>query len=324
MPEGVKPENSTLTLTSCTFRNNTSISDSGAIDNIGATIIAIDTIFSDNNAGGVGGAIFSAGFATFSDCDFTGNRADDSGGAIVILGVAADFDGVAADFDRCKFIGNTATNVGGAIFGVAETTLQSSLFKCNSAALGGAIFHVGEQLSMDDVEVSANTASVQGGGIYLEGSSSVSSDFNNCRFYQNRASLGGAMRFNGPQPSKLTDTVFQNNTASASTSDDISNANPSTIACSGNCFCDADNSNNISTNVLPTTCAGDGVGSTCPGCNPPAAPIVCDGDNGSLGASTGVVTRAGGNSPPTMDIEEMVKNSMEMIERKRSGQNRRH
>ena len=233
-------------------------------------------------------------------------------GAIVTLGVAADFD-------HCKFIGNTATNVGGAIFALAETTLQSSLFKCNSAAFGGAIVHADEQLSMDDVEVSANTASEQGGGIYLEGSSSISSDFNNCRFYQNRASFGGAIRFNGPQPSNLTDTVFQNNTASASTSDDISNANPSTIACSDNCFCDADNSNNISTNVLSTTCAGDGVGSTCQGCNPPAAPIVCDGENGSSGA--GVVTRAEDNSPPTMDIEEMQENLKAAIERKRSGQN---
>ena len=146
MPDGVKPENSTLTLTSCTFRNNTSISDSGAIDNIGATIIATDTIFSNNNAGGVGGAIYSDGFATFSDCDFTGNRAGDSGGAIFKVGVAADFD-------RCKFIGNTATNIGGAIFAFAETTLQSSLFKCNSAPVGGAILHADGQLSMDDVKL---------------------------------------------------------------------------------------------------------------------------------------------------------------------------
>lgn len=317
-PGGVKSENATLTLTSCVFRNNTAKFDSGAIDNVGATIIAADTTFSDNNSGVGGGAIYSDGFATFSDCDFTGNRAGDSGGAIFKVGVAADFD-------RCKFIGNTATNIGGAIFAFAETTLQSSLFKCNSAPVGGAILHADGQLSMDDVEVSANTAMNSGGGIYLGGSITIatSSDFNNCRFYQNRASFGGAIRFLGPdQLSTLTDTVFQNNTASASTSDDIYTLATSTVTCSDNCFCDADNSNGISTNVLSTTCAGDGVGPDCLGCNPPAAPIVCDGENGSSGA--GVVTRAEDNSPPTMDIEEMQENLKATIERKRSGQNRRH
>ena len=244
----------------------------------------------------------------------------DFGGAIFTIGVSADFD-------RCKFIGNTATLAGGAIFSAVETTVMSStLFKCNSAGFGGALFHGNGQLSMDEVEVSANTAiEGGGGGILLGGGGTITSDFNNCRFYQNRASFGGAIRFDGPDESStlMTDTVFQSNSAVNSTSDDISNSN-STVACNGNCFCDANNSNGISTNVLPTTCAGDGVGSTCPGCNPPAAPFVCDGDNGSLGAATGVVTRAGGNSPPTMDIEEMMTNSMEMIERKRSGQNRRH
>lgn len=316
------PDNSTLTLTNCLFRNNTASFDSGAIDNIGATIIATDTIFTNNDAGdGSGGAVYTDGFATFVGCDFIENAAGNFGGAITIYGFGADFD-------RCKFIGNTALFGGGAIYSNVKTTMKSStLFKCNSAIIGGAILHLfGAQLSMDGVEVSANTASLVGGGIFLaDVEGSVTSDFNNCRFYQNTANEGGgAIYFDGlDQSQTLTDTVFQSNSAVNSTSDDISSFN-SAVTCNGNCFCDANNSNDISTNDFPTTCAGDGVGSTCPGCNPPAAPFVCDGDNGSLGAATGVVTRAGGNSPPTMDIEEMVKNSMEMIERKRSGQNRRH
>ena len=417
---GVKSENSTLTLTSCTFRNNTSIGDSGAIDNIGATIIATDTTFSDNNSGGVGGAIFSAGFATFTGCEFTGNTATDvggaiyttlgeavftdtifsnndsgeSGGAIGSIGSPANGDaritatdtifsnnaaarnggavysfglatfvgcdfigntadnaggaivtqGVASDFDNCKFIGNIATGAadffqagdGGAIVSAAETTVKSTLFKCNFAVAGGAILHlIGGQLSMDDVEVTANTAIV-GGGIFLgDEFGTITSDFDSSRFYQNAASEGGAIYFDGPDQSSLIDgTVFQSNTALAQAID-IFNENPSTVECGAghdNCFCDADSSTDISTNDLPTTCAGDGVGSTCPGCTPPAAPIVCDGDNGFSGA--GVLTRAEDNNPPDMDIEEMLKNVMENLmetkttmetkARRRSGQNRRH
>ena len=243
----------------------------GVINNIGATIIATDTIFSDNNSGGLGGAITSDGFASFVGCDFIGNTATiGSSGAIFITGVGAFFD-------KCKFIGNAAnTAAGGAIYASAETTVKSTLFKWNSAWVGGAVVHfLNGKLSMDDVEFSANTAAA-GGGLGLLASVS---DLNNCRFHQNTAwsngGSGGAIVFADDarwpnNTATLSDTVFQSNLAVNSTSVDIYNSYPSTVACSGNCFCNADNSIDISTNDLPTTCAGDGEGSECPGCSPSA------------------------------------------------------
>jgi len=324
VPHGVKPENSTLTLTSCTFRNNTAIEGGGAIFNEHTTVIATDTIFSDNDGGSdfaFGGAVHSDGFSSFSGCEFIGNTAD-VGGAIFSYGVKTTVD-------HCKFIGNTATaggvgfgGFGGAIAADDEMTVQTTLFKCNSAFIGGAIVFISDpngKLSMDDVEISANTAEIVGGGLLL---GDGVSDINNCRFRQNTAGVaGGAIWVS--DTFTLNGTVFQNNNAAEG--DDIWNANPTADRCGdgyGNCFCDADNANDISTNYLPATCAGDGVGPDCQGCNPSAAPIVCSEDNGTIGA-VAVSTRAEESSPPDMDIVGMVEKLMERITRKHPGQNRR-
>jgi predicted outer membrane repeat protein len=155
------------------------------------------------------------------------------------------------------------------------------------------------------------------------------SDINNCRFRQNTAGFdGGAILrpfvpFAPLAELTLKGTVFQNNNA-AFAGDDIWNDDPTTVECGdgyGNCFCDADNTNDISTNDLPATCAGDGVGPDCQGCNPSAAPIVCSGDNGPVGA-VAVSTRAEESSPTDMDIVDMAKKVMERIKRKHPGQNR--
>ena len=323
VPHGVKPENSTLTLTSCTFRNNTAIEGGGAIFNEHATIIATDTTFSDNSGESVGGAVYSDGFSSFSGCEFIGNAAG--------IGGALESWGVGTTVDHCKFIGNTATadGFGGAIVADAEMTVQTTLFQCNSALIGGAIVFFSDptsngKLSMDDVEISASTAEVAGGGLILVGGVA---DINNCRFRQNTAGVaGGAILRSFAPLAELTlkGTVFQNNNAAEG--DDILNDDPTTVECGdgyGNCFCDADNTNDISTNDLPATCAGDGVGPDCKACNPSAAPIVCSGDNGPIGA-VAVSTRAEEISPPDMDIVDMVGKMMERITRKHPGQNRRH
>ena len=320
-----------MTLASCTFRNNTApnaivddcnntapnaiVDDcnttktvygtGGVINNIGATIIATDTIFSDNNSGGLGGAITSDGFASFVGCDFIGNTAHGAGGAINIKGVGAFFD-------KCKFIGNTGrNNAGGAIYASAEMTVKSTLFKCNSAFVGGAVVHfLNGKLSMDDVEFSANRAAA-GGGLGLLASVS---DLNNCRFHQNTlrsdGGSGGAIVYAAGDEwpnntATLSDTVFQSNLPVNASSVDIYNSYPSTVACSGNCFCNAAiNSNgiDISTNNLTTTCAGDGVGPECPGCNPSASPIVCDGDNLGARPVDMIISRAGYSNPPAEDV----------------------
>ena len=53
---GTAPAESTLTLNDCTLRNNVALSDSGVIDSIEASVIAIDdSAFTDNRSGRDGG-----------------------------------------------------------------------------------------------------------------------------------------------------------------------------------------------------------------------------------------------------------------------------
>ena len=98
-------------------------------------------------------------------------------------------------FKNCQFIGNTALNgLGGAILSIVEIEIsQSTLFQCNTAALGGALFLAEGRLAMSNAEMSANTAlgdegfsaSGYGGGIFLN--AGTESDIENSRFYQNSA-----------------------------------------------------------------------------------------------------------------------------------------
>jgi len=268
------------------------------------------------------GGVWSDGFSSFSGCEFIGNTAV-SAGALLSFGVETTFD-------HCQFIGITATggvNVGfgGAVFAGDfdfKMTVQKTVFKCNSARVGGAmVFFPDGKLSMDDVEISANTAVASGGGLVTLGGVS---DFNNCRFRQNTAgSVGGAILTFAEI--NLNENVFQNNGLGSALGLDVFSTATNDVECGngyGNCFCDADNTNGISTNDPSATCAGDGVGPDCEGCNPSAAPIVCSGDNGPIGA-VAVSTRAEESSPPEMDIVDMAEKLMERIKRKHPGQNRR-
>lgn len=322
-----------LTLTNCAFRNNTASNggNGGAIytksvsvnlqecnfsDNIavaqnaegppegnggaiafgklfeesGGDLNVRDTIFS-NNRGRIGGAIYNTkGVSTISGCQFIGNKGASGSGAI-------DTEGT-TNINSSNFTGNVG-NGGGAITARSELTVQSTLFKCNDGDgfNGGAIYvtNRNSNLNMDDVEFSANTAA-SGGAVYFGNFNPVAaSEFNNCRFYQNKANIGGGAIFfrpmSNPDPNPslnvtLNGCVFQDNTRNSNIENDLTkgialssfNEVQRAVQCGpgyDNCFCDTDNSTDISTNIPTTTCAGDGVGPTCPGCTPSAEPIVC-------------------------------------------------
>eukprot|EP00563_Minutocellus_polymorphus_P001966 CAMPEP_0181037090 /NCGR_PEP_ID=MMETSP1070-20121207/9213_1 /TAXON_ID=265543 /ORGANISM="Minutocellus polymorphus, Strain NH13" /LENGTH=1054 /DNA_ID=CAMNT_0023114777 /DNA_START=289 /DNA_END=3453 /DNA_ORIENTATION=- len=270
----------------CQFISNSAEDSGGAIASFnGDNITAVDSQFTDNGAA-IGGAIYTTGIARFEDCLFEGNDAID----------------------------------GGAIFSRRTTAVTGTQFKCNEASdLGGSIFHFGGDLTVSGAEIVGNTARGLGGGLYL-GENTIST-LDNCRFEQNnvrgifngnafQGSGGGAIAYaqvflpTAISTHTMNDTVFQNNTSGSTSSDDILNYDSlfnnkaNTVSCGagyGNCFCDA-NLNplvapNITTNDLPTTCSGAGVGLACPDCMPTAAPVVCPAS---------VKTRGSTNAP--MDI----------------------
>ncbi|CAM9152222.1 unnamed protein product [Ectocarpus fasciculatus] len=109
---------------------------------------AVDVSFVGNSAGVAGGAMFVSGVSIgprFNSVSFVSNSAE-IGGGVSIFGSGTDESGdFPATFDTCQFIGNQATSTGGAINSAAgEDAIENSVFEGNSAGTGGALRLAGE------------------------------------------------------------------------------------------------------------------------------------------------------------------------------------
>lgn len=260
-------------MTNCTFQSNTAtlkggaghVSESPRSSSIGGNLIAVDCKFLANSAR-IGGALATFWNTTLQDCQFKGNRADAAGAILSHPEKVGPYKG-------------QRTLISGA----------DALFKCNAAATssGGAIQHFGGKFEMSDAEIVANEARVLGGGIQFQNADVV---LKNCRLEQNSlvknagqsGGGGGGIALSGTNIT-MENTVFQGNSIGMDDEgQDIYVLSPpnNVFQCGAgddNCFCDADDDEdlNITTNYLPTTCAGSGVGPTCTRCSPTTAPIVC-------------------------------------------------
>ena len=128
--------NGTLTVTNCTFSDNSvSIDFGGGIYNKGPLNVTNST-FSGNSAPIRGGAIDNENSLTVTNCTFSGNSATGSfgeGGAIYNDGTLT--------VNNSTFSGNSATHPGGAIYSNGTVTVTNSTFSGNSAATGGGIYN---------------------------------------------------------------------------------------------------------------------------------------------------------------------------------------
>jgi len=217
--------NGTLTVTNCTFTNNSAGegdgASGGAIANNG-TLTVTSSTFSGNQAdpccfdagyggpGGDGGAIVSGpGSLTVTNSIFSNNSAGYSGQGLG--GAISSYDGPLM-ITNSTFSGNTALSTngygssGGAVFNEnATATVTNSTFSNNSANSGGGI--VGT-VAVTNSTFSSNSAVVDGydgtgGGISGNGTVTDST------FVNNSASLGGGMVFAGT----ITNSTFSGNTA---------------------------------------------------------------------------------------------------------------
>ena len=116
----------------CQLRSglSTDASSGNAVYNFGGTLVAVDTLFADNNAGVEGGAIYadmfqfrgwplaSPAIVDLSNCTFTGNSANQAGGAIAL------HRGARLTAVNSTFASNVAMNSadGGAILAEADAT----------------------------------------------------------------------------------------------------------------------------------------------------------------------------------------------------------
>ena len=187
----------TLTIDHCVLSNNSTTESGGAIDNLGTMTIA-NSILSGNSADYDGGAIFNryTGTLTVNNSTLSGNSATapragmnaGMGGAIYSQG------GSLLTIANSTLSGNSATNnfangnggMGGAIaFGGKKLMIINSTLSGNSAnslptcetttydcsGRGGALDAQGgnasDQMTVQDSTFTGNTATNQGGGIYL-------------------------------------------------------------------------------------------------------------------------------------------------------------
>lgn len=211
-----------ISFINCSFNNNSSPFEGGAVDGYGEFINCLfannsavnggairgggyfkNCMFSNNSAGrmlGAQGGAFYGSIGVFVSCIFVGNKSSDEGGAIYGSGYLINYYS-AKDGGKiygkesyikcysCIFTENKAYNTGGAISGNSGN--GRSLFGCllynNSARYGGAIYNIDNKTGVKTESIInctffGNNAEFEGGAI------AVSQSFiTNSIFYGNKA-----------------------------------------------------------------------------------------------------------------------------------------
>lgn len=147
-----------------TLRNAYTTGDGGAVRT--GDVSVAHSVFSDNTAGGGGGAIYADGSVDITTSTFVSNSSGDDGGAIY----ATLTNPVAVR--QSTFTGNRALAEGGAIYlgGSASggpISIQASTFNGNQAAGGGAVYGgTGTVASVVNSTFYENTANIGDGGAF--------------------------------------------------------------------------------------------------------------------------------------------------------------
>jgi hypothetical protein len=230
-----------LTLTRCTFTDNTAVIG-GAIYNFQGTVTATDCTFNGNTAtstdfGEGGGAIYSIGTLNIADSTFTNNQARDGGaiynyqGTCTVTGstftgnTATTVDGGAVEsyagttliVDNCVFTQNTANEGGGAIDNMGTGIVTNSQFIDNSATIGGAIYNneEGSILTVYNCDFTANAATntnyFGGAAIFNNGTCTVTDS----NFTGNNATPSDGATIDSIGPLTVTGCTFTNNEGGA-------------------------------------------------------------------------------------------------------------
>lgn len=213
------------------FFNNTATTSGGAISMGGDVIVAGEVNFTENSAGGMGGAVFgvSAGRLVFEETSvagFTANECGDNGGGIALWAST----GLSGRGDNVRFVGNVAGDSGGAIYAETVTLFTLSgrfLFIDNTAENSGGAVHAVVATKFDvsgGAEFRGNSARV-GGAVVVESSAGGSStedgrirlddyaSLSDATFSANVAEEDGGALHVGSGNTAVTDSLFEDNVA---------------------------------------------------------------------------------------------------------------
>jgi len=199
------------TISNSTFSGNTtSLGNGGAVFNSGGrTMTVTGCTFSDNSAVSAGGAIENHGTANVGYSVISGNSAPNGGGIDNGGTLTIAYD---------TFSNNTVSGNGAAIQNTDALTVSGSTFLDNtsSGGQGGGVYNFRGTADLINSTFDGNNALSEGGGVFTFGTMNVTS----CTFLDNTATSGGAA-FNGGGLT-LANSIFAsisgNNCASDSTS----------------------------------------------------------------------------------------------------------
>jgi hypothetical protein len=211
---GMLIDNSSPSVTNCTFTENTATEGGGMfVNNSSPTLI--NCVFTENSAvgngagtGNGGGVRNSASDPTFANCTFSSNTATTHGG-----GMAND-TGSSPTVANCTFSGNSASGGGGMANVGSSPKVTNSTFSENESGSGGGMFN--DQSSSPRVtncKFVRNTA-VNGGG--MANTIGSSPTVTNCMFAGNaqiEGGGGGGMLNDDNCSPTVTNCVFSGNTA---------------------------------------------------------------------------------------------------------------
>lgn len=181
----------------------------GAIYSTG-TLTATDCTFTNNTSPTAGGAIWNSIYGTLmlERCVFANNTSTTAGGAIFN-------EGTIASMHLCALSGNVAGSGGGAIFNLGSLTATKSAFTGNQG-LGGGIYSSGS-LTLTQCSITGNTSASYGGGIYTAtpiGSVTIRAVLSRCTLSGNTAARGGGIH------THIGTTILDHCTISANTATD--------------------------------------------------------------------------------------------------------
>lgn len=237
---------STLAVINCKFKNNVSQKagehGGGAIFSFPAAKVIVHKSTFTGNKASIGGAIWGLNSdLTVTNSTFTGNKAVDGnmgrGGAIYVDGANGDNGKIIVR--NSTFTNNYATSYGGAFFNSLynnnKTIVENSTFSSNHAGggingQGGAIWSTGDPtgvygiwkhpgnkttLTVKNTTLSGNTASEQGGGIWL-GRHPAGINITNTTLSHNTASNsnGGAITLGDNSKLNITNSTITGNKVS--------------------------------------------------------------------------------------------------------------
>ena len=178
-----------LSFTNCTFLNNQTVGNGGALSVEKGNLTITNCTFTGNIAAGQGGAINLIGAAkilTITNSVFSGNSADNGvGGAIFAVGNSTTPDSYIISVSNSLFVGNSSTKAP-----VAPATTRN--------ANGGAI-HVSNNLRqalISSCTFNNNTTDLQGGALYFAGSNATSK-LTNITCFGNKVTLADAVSNRG-------------------------------------------------------------------------------------------------------------------------------